>query len=163
MQVPICRHIKSDGIQCRGVAVKGSVFCFFHGKLHRSHDVYRDKAYFQSAQTATYKPFLPLPALEDRAAIQLAISSVVNALATSCIDEKRAYALFNGLRLASANARGLRIVRQPSRMVRDLYKEAWTTTPEANPDIAPPGRTLEIEDEIESAEAETSNAISEPP
>ena len=148
MQVPICRHIKSDGIQCRGLAVNGSVFCFFHRKLHRSHDLYRDKAYFQSAQSAGHHPFLQLPAMEDRASIQLAISSVINALATGCIDEKRAYALFNGLYLASNNARGLRIVRRPTHMVRDVCKESWSTIPETNPDLAPPGRTVEIEDEI---------------
>jgi hypothetical protein len=146
MQVPICRHIKSDGLQCRGVALKSSVFCYFHRNLHRSHDLYRDKAHFQSAQMR-HDPFLKLPAVEDRASIQLAISSVINALATGCIDEKRAYALLNGLRLASSNARGLRIVRRPTHMVRDVYKESWTPIPEANPDIAPPGRTIDLPDE----------------
>jgi hypothetical protein len=146
MQVPICRHIKSDGLQCRGVALKASVFCYFHNRLHRSHDLYRDKVHFQSAQMR-HDPFLQLPAVEDRASIQLAISSVINALATGCIEEKRAYALFKGLRLASTNAHGLRIVRRPAHMVRDVYKESWTPIPEANPDIAPPGRTIEIPDE----------------
>ncbi len=145
MQADLCRHIKTNGLQCRGVAIEGSVFCYFHNKLHRSHDLYRDKVHLRSAEMA-HPPFLELPALEDRESIQLAISSVLNALATDCITEKRAYALFNGLYLASANARGLRIVRRPAQMVRDVYKEPWVTLPEANPDIAPPGRTCEIED-----------------
>ena len=113
MQADLCRHIKTNGLQCRGVAIHGSVFCYFHNRLNRSHDIYRKKAYYQTGEVADHRPFLELPALEDRESIQLAISSVLNALATECITEKRAYALFNGLFLASANARGLRIVGRP--------------------------------------------------
>jgi hypothetical protein len=145
MQVPICRHIKTNGLQCRGVAVSGSAFCYFHSKLHNTHELYRNKVHFQSAQIA-HPRFLELPAVEDRESAQLAISCVLNALATQCIDAKQANALFYGLSLAAANARGLRIVRRPTQMVRDIYKEPWITIPEASPDIAPPGQTCEIED-----------------
>jgi hypothetical protein len=145
MNVPICRHIKSNGLQCRGVALNSSVFCYFHARLHRSHDLYRDKVYLQPGMMR-HDPFLKLPAMEDRESIQIAISSVINALATGCIDEKRAYALSKLLYLASYNARGLRPVPRPKHMVRDIYKEPWIDIPEANPDIAPPGLTVEIED-----------------
>ena len=88
MQCDLCRHIKTNGLQCHGVAVTDSVFCYFHRRLHRSHDVYRDKVTLQSALIPR-DPFLKLPALEDRESIQIAVSSVVNALATGCIDERR--------------------------------------------------------------------------
>jgi len=104
MKVNLCRHIKTNGLQCHGVALNGSVFCYFHRRLHRSHDLYRDKAYLQPGLIA-HDPFLKLPAMEDRESIQIAISTVVNALATGCITEQRAYALYKGLRLASGNAR----------------------------------------------------------
>jgi hypothetical protein len=141
MNVPICRHIKTNGLQCRGVAVNDSVFCYFHRRLHHSHGLYRNKVHFQSAQLP-HPRFLQLPAVEDRESAQLAISCVLNALATHCIDAKEANSLFYGLSLAAANARGLRIVRRPTQLVRDIYKEPWTLIPEANPDIAPPGRTV---------------------
>ena len=146
MQVNLCRHIKTNGLQCRGAAVEASVFCYFHNRLHRSHDLFRDKVHLESAQLA-HPRFLQLPAVEDRESAQLAISTVLNALATQCISPKEANSLFYGLQIASANARGLRIVRRPTQMVRDVYKEPWVDVPHANVDIAPPGRTLEVEDD----------------
>jgi len=32
--LPICRHIKTSGIQCAGIALRGRNFCFHHDKLH---------------------------------------------------------------------------------------------------------------------------------
>jgi hypothetical protein len=165
MQVSICRHIKTNGLQCHGAQLTGSSFCYFHNRLHRSHDLYRDKVHFQSAQMA-HPRFLQLPDIEDRESAQLAISCVINALATGCIDTKHANSLFYGLQLASANARGLRIVRRPTQLVRDVYKEPWVTIPDANPDIAPPGRTCEVDDPaapVEEAPAPLEEQPSEPP
>ena len=144
MQVPICRHIKSNGLQCHGVALNGSAFCYFHRNLLRSHDLYRDKATLQ--RHIQHDPFLKLPALEDRESIQIAISIVVQALATGCITDRHAYTLFKGIRLASDNCRGLHIGRRPNQMVREVEKETWTTIPEANADLAPEGRTRNIPD-----------------
>ncbi len=154
MEVKHSRHITTSALQCRGAALAGSVFCYFHNRLHRSHDPYRDKLFLQPGHEPGSR-YLQLPALEDRDSIQIAISSVVNALATGCIDERRAYALFNGLYLASANARGLRIVCHPTKVVRDVYKEPWVNIPDANPDIAPPGRTCDIPDPIEGVATPT--------
>src|SRR6266702_3778607 len=148
MQVDLCRHIKTNGLQCRGAALCNSVFCYFHSRLHNSHELYRNKVHFQSAQIP-HPRFLQLPAVEDRESAQLAISCVINALATGCITPKEANSLFYGLQLAAANARGLRIVRRPTQIVRDVYKEPWVSIPDASPDIAPPGRTCEIADPAE--------------
>ncbi|HEX9198882.1 MAG TPA: hypothetical protein VF865_04945 [Acidobacteriaceae bacterium] len=151
MQVYLCRHIKTNGLQCRGAALSNSVFCYFHSRLHNSHELYRNKVHFQSAQIP-HPRFLQLPAVEDRESAQLAISCVINALATGCITPKEANSLFYGLQLAAANARGLRIVRRPTQIVRDVYKEPWVSIPDASPDIAPPGRTCEIDDPATPAE-----------
>src|SRR6266702_4479994 len=157
MQVYLCRHIKTNGLQCRGAALSNSVFCYFHSRLHNSHELYRNKFHFQSAQIP-HPRFLQLPAVEDRESAQLAISCVINALATGCLTPKEANSLFYGLQLASANARGLRIVRRPTQIVRDVYKEPWVSIPDASPDIAPPGRTCEIDDPATPAEIPTTGA-----
>ncbi len=151
MQVDICRHIKTNGLQCRAVALCGSVFCYFHNRLHRSHDRYRDKPYLypHRVDTGTY---IELPELEDCESIQIAISSVVNALATDCITERRAFALIQGLYLASTNARRMRGVRHPTQVVRDFCKEQESPLPEGSPNIALPGRTCEIDDPAEMSE-----------
>lgn len=38
---PECRHIRPSGDSCRAAALKGSHFCYFHGRLH---DRYRSQA-----------------------------------------------------------------------------------------------------------------------
>ena len=166
MQVDLCRHIKTNGLQCRAVALAGGVFCYFHNRLHRSQDPYRDKTYLYPHRVES-GIYIHLSELEDAESIQIAISSVVNALATECITEKRAYALFQGLYLASANARRLRNVRHPAQVVRDLYKDSWSSIPEGNCDIAPPGRTCEVDDFVEAPEEseffESLTAKPEPP
>ncbi len=166
MQVDLCRHIKTNGLQCHAVALSGGVFCYFHNRLHRSQDPYRDKTYLYPHRVESGM-YIHLSELEDAESIQIAISSVVNALATECITEKRAYALFQGLYLASANARRLRNVRHPAQVVRDLYKESWSSIPEGNCDIAPPGRTCEVDDFVEAPEEseffESLTAKPEPP
>ncbi len=126
MQVDLCRHIKTNGLQCRGIALDGSVFCYFHNKLHRSHQLYRSKTYFQP-ELISHTPFLELPATEDRASIQLALFSVINALATGCITEKRANSLIYGLQVASVNARGL--VALPGRTVEIAHPTDSESTP----------------------------------
>jgi hypothetical protein len=61
---------------------------------------------------------IELTALEDRESVQLALSCVINALATGRLETKRATALLYGLQLASNNAATLRT--QPSNTVRTL-------------------------------------------
>jgi hypothetical protein len=162
MKVDLCRHIKTNGLQCHGVQVESSVFCYFHKKLHNTHELYRNKVHFQSSQIM-HRPFiLQLPPIEDRESAQLAISCVINALATGCISAKEANSLFYGLQLASTNARGLRIVRKPTQMVRDIYQMPFITIPEASPDLAPPGRTFEIEDTPEQSDQPEQTATPAP-
>jgi len=142
MPVELCRHIRPNGLQCQAVALKSSVFCYFHRRLHDSHRVYRN--------TIVARPDLQrqgaifdLGTLEDRVAIQIAISKVVNALATNQIDLKHARALLYGLQLASANARNLDPVPAPQSVVREVHLSP-SLLDETATDIAAPGQTTEL-------------------
>ena len=35
--IPLCRHIKTNGIRCQSAALSGESFCYFHERLHRDH------------------------------------------------------------------------------------------------------------------------------
>ncbi len=100
-QYPICRHIKTNGLQCHAPALTGGQWCYFHNRLHTRHSRFRpndaNREYFSKGRD------LELCALEDRESVQLAISVVINALATNAIETKRATALLYGLQLASMN------------------------------------------------------------
>jgi len=122
MQVELCRHIRPNGLQCQAVALKHGPFCYFHRRLHDTHRVYRS--------TIVARPDLErrgaifdLGPLEDSVAIQIAISKVVNAIATNQIDLKHGRTILYGLHLASTNARRLNPTPEPTRVVRETHSD----------------------------------------
>jgi hypothetical protein len=138
MQYDLCRHIKTNGLQCKGAALAGGIWCYFHHRLHQRHSAFRTtqatRGYLIPGQ------HIELTALEDRESVQVALSVVINALATGQLDIKRATALLYGLQLASNNARGLSTEPLAAKVVRAI---------ELSPDgldLAQPGAVVELED-----------------
>jgi hypothetical protein len=140
-QYPLCRHIKTNGLQCHAPALTGGQWCYFHNRLHARHANFRatdeTRAYF------THGRDLELCVLEDRESVQLAISVVVNARATNRIDPKRATVLLYGLQLASSNAARLNNAPGTPEVVRAV---------ESSPtglDLAEPGAIIEVFNRLE--------------
>jgi hypothetical protein len=102
MPYDLCRHIRTNGLRCQSPSLNRTTWCFYHGTLHARHQVFRHteatRGYLIPGQ------HIELAALEDRQAIQLALSIVINALATGQLETRRATALLYGLQVASANA-----------------------------------------------------------
>jgi hypothetical protein len=147
MQYPLCRHIKTNGLQCKSPSLTESDWCYFHNRLHQRHSAYR--------HTPTTRNYLipgqhiELSALEDRESVQVALSVVINALATGQLETRRATALLYGLQLASSNAARLYLNPYAPNIVRDAHPN-----PEGL-DLAEPGTMLEIPDHRDDeAEAE---------
>ena len=78
-------------------------------------------------------PPLDFPPLEDRHAIQVALSLVITALAENRIDPKLAALLFYGLQVASSNAHKLNPIPK-----RDPCKVSLTILDEANGNLIAP-------------------------
>lgn len=87
-----CRHIMPNGVRCHSPALRGTYYCYFHTRLHRL-----------AAQGSGSAEPLNLHVLEDRSAIQLALSQVLNALGSSKLDPRRAGLFLYGLQIASQN------------------------------------------------------------
>jgi hypothetical protein len=142
MQYELCRHIRTNGLQCKGAALAGDLWCYFHHRLHQRHTPFRPtpvtRGYLIPGQ------HIELTALEDRESVQVALSVVINALATGQLDTKRATALLYGLQLASNNARNLRTEPNPINAVRTIEP-----SPEGL-DLAEPGAVYEITDAPEA-------------
>ena len=138
MQYELCRHIKTNGLQCKAAALAGGLWCYFPHRLHQRHTPFRPtpatRGYLIPGQ------HIELTALEDRESVQVALSVVINALATGQLDTRRATALLYGLQLASNNARGLRTEPFATNIVRTIEP-----SPEGL-DLAQPGAVCEIED-----------------
>jgi hypothetical protein len=138
MQLALCRHIKTNGTRCKSPSLIGGLWCYFHHHLHQRHNTFRPTA-------ATRGYLIPgqhieLSALEDRESVQVALSVVINALATGQLDTRRATALLYGLQLASQNARGLQTRPFAPDVVRSVE-----SSPEGL-DLAEPGATVDADD-----------------
>jgi len=136
MELPLCRHIRTNGLRCKSPALIGAIYCFFHARLHERHSNYRHTAV--SRGYLIPGQHIQLTTLEDRESIQVALSVVINALATGNLDSRRATALLYGLQLASSNAVGLDLTPYPTSVVR-----AAESTPDGL-DLAEPGATLDL-------------------
>src|SRR5215472_5955329 len=84
MQYPTCRHVKEDGIYCGSPALQSHKYCHYHlksrGRRLRRARALRDQVPYR----------LDLPALEDLAAVQVALSEIVQALGAGQLDHRAA-------------------------------------------------------------------------
>ena len=136
MQYELCRHIKANGTQCKAPSLTDNEWCYFHNRLHQRHSSFRHteatRGYLIPGQ------HIQLSALEDRESVQVALSVVINALATGHLDTKRTTALLYGLQLAASNSARLQTEPYAPSVVRSLH-----STPDGL-DLAEPGAVYEI-------------------
>jgi hypothetical protein len=130
--IPECRHIKTSGGKCASPALRDQPYCYYHLRQR------------ERAAERLIRPEVPLSHalanLEDRGAIQHAITHVIMALADYQIDTKRAGILLYGLQLASSNAKDAgQIVSSES--IAEL------TRTEEGEEMAPEGATSRPEQE----------------
>jgi hypothetical protein len=128
---PECRHIRPGGSVCNSPAVKGSYWCYFHGRLHARQTIRHthrlpDGRFASQAEIIDYGTYpvadpasgtrcetpgaiqsaaLELPPIEDAASIQLALIDILQALAANRLDPNRAGLLLYGLQVASVNVK----------------------------------------------------------
>jgi len=124
MPYPICRHIKTDGLQCQSPALRRQSFCYFHHSSRLRHraansatncaptyapTLDRNGNFSMEALPpgSTASPAIELGLLEDSQSVQVAISVVINALARNQMEQRRATALLYGLQLAAMNCRNV--------------------------------------------------------
>ncbi len=94
-----CRHIKSNGCKCEAAALRGMSYCYFHARLHRT--LRNHKSESASASAAVPNAGLDLPAVEDRTAIQLALTQVLQGMGSRRIDPRFGTQLLYGLQIAA--------------------------------------------------------------
>jgi len=80
-----------NGAKCQSPALNGKDFCYHHFNRHAPKPLSSPDEAFR------------LPFLEDRSAIQVALSKILDDLGNSKLDPKRAGLLLYGLQIASQN------------------------------------------------------------
>ena len=86
-----CRHIMHNGAKCQSPSLRGKPYCYYHTRLHR----------FTAAPPPGPMDTIRIPVLEDRTAIQVALSQVLNDLASGRLDPKRVGLFLYGLQIAT--------------------------------------------------------------
>ena len=137
-----CAHVKTNGAICAAPALRENQLCYYH---HR--DSLRQVVFQQARQLKLSKDFadyplqqeqlnpeileaLELPALDDPAAIQVALTSVYRAILSGHIDTKRAGLVLYALQIAASNIQNAALQPRVSDVVaaedaapiRPLYK-----------------------------------------
>jgi hypothetical protein len=92
MFAKLCSGTKADGTACRGVALTGSNFCFFHTRQHSRT---------RRQQRTHCTPGTRLGPLNSRSAVLRALSRVLQAVASGTLAPSRAPALLERIRLAT--------------------------------------------------------------
>lgn len=100
INIPLCRHIKSNRIQCQSPSLKHSSYCYYHDRHHN----FRIR---KTNRRPLPKYDIQLHALKDAESIQFALSLIITALASGDLDSDRASALLYGIQLASSNLHNL--------------------------------------------------------
>jgi hypothetical protein len=155
MSYLLCRHIKTNGIQCQAPALTNAAHCYFHNRLYQRHSGFRHRP-----ETPSYLvpgQHIELAPLEDRESIQVALSVVVNALATGQLETRRATAILYGLQLASNNSARLNLDPFAPNVVRavDLSPEGLDLAlPGATGDVSADWLTEDYDEDEEQEEAE---------
>ena len=87
--VPLCEHIKDNGITCGSPALTGAAFCFFHQRLRQPRHRPGDFEY-------------RLPVLDSPHAVLMAVQHISQAALDGVLEERRARTVLASLRLAMA-------------------------------------------------------------
>lgn len=82
-----------SGRKCGSIALKDKPYCYAHTRLHKS----------RTAPPPGPMDTLQYPLLEDRTAIQIAVTQVLNALFSGNLDPKRVGLALYGLQIVSQN------------------------------------------------------------
>ena len=145
MQYQLCRHIRTNGLQCQAPSLREATYCYFHNRLHQRHASFRPQG--EAAHYVIAGQHVQLLPLEDRESVQTACSVVINALAIGQLKTSRATALLYGLQLAAMNASKLNTQPYAPNIV-------GTIDSPQKADLAEPGTTIEILNEQEPEEDE---------
>ncbi|MGD0479667.1 MAG: hypothetical protein ABSA42_05815 [Terracidiphilus sp.] len=97
-----CRHIKSNGCKCKSPALRDKPYCYFHMRLHRM--IHAAKAESAAAPGAALDATIEIPVMEDRTAVQFALTQVLQGLGAKRLEPRRAGQLLYGLQIASLSS-----------------------------------------------------------
>jgi len=115
-----CHHIKTTGRRCGSPAVRGARYCFYHlgarKCLSNPHGMFVERGLMGLAAPPVLE--MPIPFLDDPAAIQIAYMQVLYGITTRRLDLRQARLVLNALNGACKN------LKQMDAFVRECAEAA---------------------------------------
>ena len=128
-----CGHIMPSGLHCKSPAMRGSAFCYFHGRAPRPARPARPLE-------VQHRDALPSSAPVDA---PLAVNQIMQALAANRISPRRAAILLQGVQMASGQVMPapqgslLRTGNQSDPYPESRYNSARSPSAQKKPEEAP--------------------------
>lgn len=121
--VPVCEHIREDGVFCQRPALHQRHYCYQHLRL-------RGQQMRMARALALRQPYrLTLPPLDDLQGVQAALEQVTRAMGLGLLEQRRAGMLLYALRQASCNLRFLAQAESKSARSFQAGEKAGTSPP----------------------------------
>jgi hypothetical protein len=120
-QYPTCNFIKTNGTVCESPAMKDRELCYYHGRDKtrienfqqarglKSDDYMNGHPALQASLNPEIMESLDIPALDDAASIQVALTNLLRAVCYEHISEKRAGLALYALQVAVSNLSNLQL------------------------------------------------------
>jgi hypothetical protein len=126
--IPICQHIKDDGLRCGTPAVKGRNFCYYHCRVH-----------FPGARVGTRR--YPAPVPDSAASLQVALAHALRAVSSGKLPVHQANSIMYGVNL------GTNLLRLAKPLTEAERQQVVTEVPVAMAEVLnPTGDDYEDED-----------------
>ncbi len=109
-----CRFIKTNGLKCGSPALRGSQFCYFHGRRR----IYLSP---RPRRQPREEP-INLPVLRDPSDMLATINELLDGLASNRISPKRAGSILYALQLARQNFESPAVGQRPdlNKLIREI-------------------------------------------
>ena len=110
-----CRHIRANGLRCRGLAIKNTRYCYNHARAYQRKRVHQTCLSIMRSEYSGNPKSIPnsvkyddrsvnlfdsldLPILEDASSLQIVYNALIHATLTQQISERRAATVHRMLR-----------------------------------------------------------------
>jgi|GEM_PF-6793362 len=110
-----CRHIRANGLRCRGLAIKNTRYCYNHARAYQRKRVHQTCLSIMRSEYSGNPKSIPnsvkyddrsvnlfdsldLPILEDASSLQIVYNALIHATLTQQISERRAACVHRMLR-----------------------------------------------------------------
>jgi len=105
MDVPLCHHVKPDGVGCGTPAIRNHEYCYHHSTVRKLVPKATIHGLHMPGPTGEPYADFEMPYLENETAIQIGFMQLIHGVGTGLVEPIRARMMLSALHGAAANLR----------------------------------------------------------